>query len=210
MVNINEIFYSIQGESSRTGLPTVFIRLTGCPLRCVYCDTEYAFKGHNMLSIEQIMTQVKQYNTPYVCVTGGEPLAQKNCLDLLDVLAGKDYQVSLETSGSIDISKVNQAVMIVMDIKTPSSGESDKNLFSNINYLKGNDEVKFVIGNKEDFHWAIQIIKTNDLKAGILFSPIADILNPTQLADWILAANLNTVRLQIQLHKYLWDGIKGK
>lgn len=208
-LNINEIFYSIQGESSRTGLPTIFIRLTGCPLRCKYCDTEYGFKGNNMLSIEEILQQISPYKTPYVCITGGEPLAQKNCLNLLDVLVGQNYQVSLETSGSIDISKVNQKVMIVMDIKTPSSGESDKNLFSNIKYLKEKDEVKFVIGNHEDFDWSAHKIKQYHFNSEVLFSPVMDVQNETQLAEWILEKQLK-VRLQIQLHKQLWGDVAGK
>jgi len=154
-LNINEIFYSLQGEAREVGLPTVFVRLTGCPLRCTYCDTEYAFKGNNMLSIDQILTEIKQYNTRYVCVTGGEPLAQIDCHVLLDALIKDDYQVSLETSGSIDIGAVNPGVSVVMDVKTPSSNESKHNKYDNIAKLKLKDQLKFVIGSKEDFDWSV-------------------------------------------------------
>jgi 7-carboxy-7-deazaguanine synthase len=209
MLNINEIFYSLQGEAREVGLPTVFVRLTGCPLRCTYCDTEYAFKGNNPLSIDAILSEVKKYNTPYVCVTGGEPLAQINCHILLDRLIKEGYQVSLETSGSIDIGEVNPAVSVVMDVKTPSSNESDKNLYSNIDKLKSKDQIKFVIGSKADFDWSRGIVNQYPTQAGVLFSPVFDAVEPVQLADWILAQQLN-VRLQIQMHKLLWGEQKGK
>ncbi|HAO86330.1 MAG TPA: 7-carboxy-7-deazaguanine synthase QueE, partial [Gammaproteobacteria bacterium] len=154
-LNINEIFYSLQGEAREVGLPTVFVRLTGCPLRCTYCDTEYAFKGNNMLSIDEILAEVKQYNTRYVCVTGGEPLAQIDCHVLLDALIKDDYQVSLETSGSIDIGAVNSGVSIVMDVKTPSSNESKHNKYDNIAKLESKDQLKFVIGSQADFDWSV-------------------------------------------------------
>lgn len=208
-LNINEIFYSLQGEAREVGLPTAFIRLTGCPLRCGYCDTEYAFKGKNMMPIEAILTELKKYNTNYVCVTGGEPLAQKNCYELLDKLVDNGYQVSLETSGSIDINSVNDKVSVVMDIKTPTSGEADKNLWSNIDLLQEKDQLKFVIGSKADFDWCVDIIKTHPTSAGILFSPVFAAVNPTDLANWILKKHLN-VRLQVQLHKLLWGEVRGK
>jgi 7-carboxy-7-deazaguanine synthase len=209
MLNINEIFYSLQGEAREVGLPTVFVRLTGCPLRCTYCDTEYAFKGNNPLSIDAILSEVKKYNTPYVCITGGEPLAQINCHILLDRLIKEGCQVSLETSGSIDIGEVNPAVSVVMDVKTPSSNESDKNLYSNIDKLKSKDQIKFVIGSKADFDWSRGIVNQYPTQAGVLFSPVFDAVEPVQLADWILAQQLN-VRLQIQMHKLLWGEQKGK
>ena len=208
-LNIKEIFYSLQGEAREVGLPTVFIRLTGCPLRCTYCDTEYAFKGNNPLTIDEILSQVKQYNTKYVCVTGGEPLAQINCHILLDVLIKQDYQVSLETSGSIDIAQVNPLVSIVMDIKTPSSAESEQNKYDNIAKLTNKDQLKFVMGSRADFDWSINILKKYDTSAGVLFSPVFEQITPTQLADWILAEQLN-VRLQVQMHKLLWGNQPGR
>ena len=208
-LNIKEIFYSLQGEAREVGLPTVFIRLTGCPLRCTYCDTEYAFKGNNPLTIDEILSQVKQYNTKYICVTGGEPLAQINCHILLDVLIKQDYQVSLETSGSIDIAQVNPLVSIVMDIKTPSSAESEQNKYDNIAKLTNKDQLKFVMGSRADFDWSVDILKKYDTPAGVLFSPVFEQITPTQLADWILAEQLN-VRLQVQMHKLLWGDVPGK
>ena len=208
-LNIKEIFYSLQGEAREVGLPTVFIRLTGCPLRCTYCDTEYAFKGNNPLTIDEILSQVKQYNTKYICVTGGEPLAQINCHILLDALIKQDYQVSLETSGSIDIAQVNPLVSIVMDIKTPSSAESEQNKYDNIAKLTNKDQLKFVMGSRADFDWSIDILKKYDTSAGVLFSPVFEQITPTQLADWILAEQLN-VRLQVQMHKLLWGNQPGR
>ncbi|TEU23812.1 MAG: 7-carboxy-7-deazaguanine synthase QueE [Gammaproteobacteria bacterium] len=208
-LNINEIFYSLQGEAREVGLPTVFVRLTGCPLRCTYCDTEYAFKGKNILSIDEILTEVKQYNTRYVCVTGGEPLAQIDCHVLLDALIKNNYQVSLETSGSIDISAVNSAVSIVMDVKTPSSNESKHNKYSNIAKLKTKDQLKFVIGSQEDFDWSVEIMSQYPAQAGVLFSPVFEAVTPTQLADWILDKQLN-VRMQVQMHKLLWGDEPGR
>ena len=208
-LNINEIFYSLQGEAREVGLPTVFIRLTGCPLRCVYCDTEYAFKGNNLLSIDEIMSDVEQYNTSYVCVTGGEPLAQKSSLQLLDALVQKNYQVSLETSGSIDITPVNPQVSIVMDIKTPSSGESEQNLLDNIAQLQAKDQLKFVIGSREDFDWSVALLEKHPSSAEVLFSPVFGAVEPRELAQWILDQQLN-VRLQVQLHKLLWGDEQGR
>lgn len=208
-INISEIFYSLQGEALEVGLPTVFIRLIGCPLRCSYCDSEYAFYGKNLQNISQIIHQVKKYNTKYICVTGGEPLAQKNCQFLLDELVEQNYKVSVETSGSIDISVINLQVSIVMDIKTPSSNENEKNLLNNLRLLKSSDQLKFVIGNKADFDWSMNFLKQNSTIANVLFSPIANTLNPTDLANWILENQLN-VRMQVQLHKILWGDVAGK
>ena len=208
-LNITEIFYSLQGEAREVGLPTVFIRLTGCPLRCSYCDTEYAFKGNNLLSIDEIMAKVKQYSTPYICVTGGEPLAQINCHILLDTLVKEGCLVSLETSGSIDVGEVNPAVSIVMDVKTPSSNESHQNLYDNIEKLQTKDQLKFVIGSRQDFDWSVDIMTQYSTTAGVLFSPVFDQVSPTQLADWILDKQLN-VRMQVQMHKLLWGDEKGR
>ena len=208
-LNITEIFYSLQGEAKDVGIPTVFVRLTGCPLRCNYCDTTYAFKGNNPLSIGSVLAEVKQYNTNYVCVTGGEPLAQKNCLKLLDVLTDNNYKISLETSGSIDISPVNSGVSIVMDLKTPSSTECHQNRYENIALLREKDQLKFVIANRDDFNWCCDMLENNTTSAGVLFSPVYESLKPVDLADWILEKQLN-VRLQVQLHKILWGEEKGK
>ncbi|SGZ96741.1 Queuosine Biosynthesis QueE Radical SAM [Bathymodiolus thermophilus thioautotrophic gill symbiont] len=208
-LNINEIFYSLQGEAREVGLPTVFVRLTGCPLRCTYCDTEYAFKGNNLLRIDDIIAKIKSYQTKLVCVTGGEPLAQINCHILLDRLVKENYQISLETSGSIDITEVNPRVSIVMDVKTPDSGEADKNRYKNIEKLQAKDQLKFVIGSKSDFDWSVNILNKYPTPAGVLFSPTFGIVAPTQLADWILERQLN-VRLQLQLHKILWGDQQGK
>jgi 7-carboxy-7-deazaguanine synthase len=208
-LNINEIFYSLQGEAREVGFPTVFVRLTGCPLRCSYCDTEYAFKGNNLLSIDVILTEIKKYNTKFVCVTGGEPLAQINCHILLDRLVKENYQVSLETSGSIDIADINPGVSIVMDVKTPSSNESDKNLYDNIEKLELKDQLKFVIGSKADFDWSVALLSKHPTPAEVLFSPVFEAVEPMQLAQWILDGQLN-VRLQVQLHKLLWGDEKGK
>ena len=208
-LNINEIFYSLQGEAREVGFPTVFVRLTGCPLRCSYCDTEYAFKGNNLLSIDVILTEIKKYNTKFVCVTGGEPLAQINCHILLDRLVKENYQVSLETSGSIDIADINPGVSIVMDVKTPSSNESDKNLYDNIEKLELKDQLKFVIGSKADFDWSVALLSKHPTPAEVLFSPVFEAVKPMQLAQWILDGQLN-VRLQVQLHKLLWGDEKGK
>jgi 7-carboxy-7-deazaguanine synthase len=208
-LNITEIFYSLQGEAKEVGIPTVFVRLTGCPLRCNYCDTAYAFKGNNPLSIESIMEQVAKYNTRYVCVTGGEPMAQSNCLVLLDTLIEAGYKVSMETSGSIDISPVNNKVSVVMDLKTPSSTEQSQNRYENIALLERKDQLKFVIASRSDFDWCCSILKDNDVLSDVLFSPVYESLKPVDLADWILEKQLN-VRLQVQLHKLLWGDQKGK
>ena len=208
-LNITEIFYSLQGEAKEVGIPTVFVRLTGCPLRCNYCDTTYAFKGNNPLSIESIMEQVEKYNTHYVCVTGGEPMAQSNCLILLDTLIEAGYKVSMETSGSIDISPVNKKVSVVMDLKTPSSTEQSQNRYENIALLESKDQLKFVIASRSDFDWCCSILENYDVLSDVLFSPVYESLKPVDLADWILEKQLN-VRLQVQLHKLLWGDQKGK
>ena len=208
-LNITEIFYSLQGEAREVGIPTVFVRLTGCPLRCNYCDTAYAFKGNNPLSIEQILAEISKYKTHYVCVTGGEPMAQSNCLGLLDTLIEKGYKVSMETSGSIDISRVNKNVSIVMDLKTPSSTEQHQNRYENIALLENKDQLKFVIASRLDFDWCCGILEDHEILSDILFSPVYESLKPAQLADWILEKQLN-VRLQVQLHKILWGDEKGK
>ena len=208
-LNITEIFYSLQGEAKEVGIPTVFVRLTGCPLRCNYCDTAYAFKGNNPLSIQHILDEIAQYNTQYVCVTGGEPMAQSNCLKLLDALIDNDYKVSMETSGSIDIAPVNSKVSIVMDIKTPSSTEEHQNRYENLSILKNKDQLKFVIASRSDFDWCTKILENHEVESEVLFSPVYESLRPVELADWILEKKLN-VRLQIQLHKILWGDQKGK
>ena len=208
-LNITEIFYSLQGEAREVGIPTVFVRLTGCPLRCNYCDTAYAFKGNNPLSIQHILDEIAQYNTQYVCVTGGEPMAQSNCLKLLDALIDNDYKVSMETSGSIDIAPVNSKVSIVMDIKTPSSTEEHQNRYENLSILKNKDQLKFVIASRSDFDWCTKILENHEVESEVLFSPVYESLRPVELADWILEKKLN-VRLQVQLHKILWGDQKGK
>jgi 7-carboxy-7-deazaguanine synthase len=209
-LRISEIFYSLQGETSRVGLPTVFIRLTGCPLRCAYCDTAYAFTGGQNLSLANILQQAAQYDSRYVTVTGGEPLAQKNCLLLLRALCDAGYQVSLETSGAIDIAGVDARVMRVMDIKTPASGEVEKNRWENLTLLTQQDELKFVLCNEADYHWAKQVLQQHSLaeRCTVLFSPAHDELNATHLAEWILRDHL-PVRLQVQLHKILWNNVAG-
>lgn len=208
-LNINEIFYSLQGEAREVGLPTVFVRLTGCPLRCSYCDTQYAFKGNNLLSIRAILVEINKYNTKQVCVTGGEPLAQINCHILLDKLIQQGCQVSMETSGSIDIGDVNPKVSIVMDVKTPSSNESTQNRYDNIAKLQAKDQLKFVIGSRVDFDFSVDVLQQYPTTTEVLFSPVFGSIEPVQLAQWILDAQLN-VRLQVQLHKLLWDDAKGK
>jgi 7-carboxy-7-deazaguanine synthase len=210
-LRITEIFFSLQGETRTVGLPTVFIRLTGCPLRCGYCDSAYAFSGGDSLEIDEILRKTAAYNPRYVTVTGGEPLAQKACLELLQQLCDANYEVSLETSGAIDISRVDPRVVKVVDIKTPGSLEVDKNLFENINYLLPHDQVKFVICSREDYEWSKNILNQRQLfnKCEVLFSPSFTQQSPGELADWILADHL-PVRLQIQLHKYLWGDVPGR
>jgi len=211
LLRITEIFYSLQGESNTVGLPTVFIRLTGCPLRCVYCDTTYAFTGGKKIAIDAVIAQVEQYQSKYITVTGGEPLAQSGCLDLMTRLLDKGYVVSLETSGALDVSEVDLRVVKVMDLKSPSSGELNRNRYQNIDYLTAKDQLKFVIGNDEDYDWAKAVLTEYDLpnRCEILFSPVMGQQNPTELAEKILKDRL-PVRFQIQLHKILWDDTQGK
>lgn len=212
-LRITEIFYSLQGESKTVGLPTTFIRLTGCPLRCQYCDTEYAFQGGEWWSFGKIINEVKKYNTPYITLTGGEPLAQKASVALLKQLGDLGYKVSLETSGALDIQAVDPRVMKVMDLKTPSSNEEDKNNYTNLNFITEHDQIKFVICNREDYNWAVSIIEKYKLteKCEVLFSPVnlddsASIVK--DLANWILTDQL-AVRFQIQLHKMIWGNVPG-
>lgn len=211
MLKVNEIFYSIQGESTFAGLPCVFVRLTYCNLRCSYCDTEYAFYEGKDMSINEILGEVKNYNCNLVEVTGGEPLFQKESFELLTKLCDLGYTVLLETSGSISIENVDKRVIIIMDLKTPSSKMEKKNKYSNINYLKPNDEVKFVIGDRNDYEWAKNIINIYNLtsKCKVLMGVVFNELSNLDLAKWILEDKLN-VRFQIQLHKYIWSSeMKG-
>jgi len=209
-LKISEIFLSLQGEARSVGLPTVFVRLTGCPLRCNYCDTEYAFTGGEWHELEALLAQVSAYGVKQVCVTGGEPLSQANCLPFLTGLADLGLNVSLETSGALDISKVDERVSRVMDLKTPGSGEESKNRYENIDCLSQHDQVKFVLCSESDYRWAKETLKKQGLheRCEVLFSPSAEQLSATQLADWIIRDRLN-VRFQIQLHKYLWGDIAG-
>ncbi|MAZ69159.1 7-carboxy-7-deazaguanine synthase QueE [Porticoccus sp.] len=210
-VRITEIFYSLQGESSTVGLPTVFVRLTGCPLRCHYCDTEYAFYGGERRSIEQILEEVSTFKASRVCVTGGEPLAQKSCLSLLTALCDKGYQVSLETAGALSIAEVDPRVTKVVDLKTPASGEVNRNLYENIAYLKPSDQIKFVICDRRDYEWARMKLDELSLPGcvtDILFSPSFGQQDATELAEWVLNDRL-PVRFQLQLHKLLWKDAPG-
>ncbi len=209
-LRITEIFYSLQGESNTVGLPTVFVRLTGCPLRCGYCDTAYAFKGGQMMKLEDILNDVASYNARYVTVTGGEPLAQPNCLPLLTALCNAGYTVSLETSGALDVSQVDQRVVKVLDLKTPGSLEVAKNDYNNLQHLQAHDQIKFVICDQNDYQWAKAKLDEYNLRdKHILFSPSHEQLPSQQLAQWILDDRL-PVRMQIQLHKYLWDNEPGR
>lgn len=210
-LRITEVFYSLQGESRTVGLPTVFIRLTGCPLRCQYCDTSYAFTGGQWMSIDEVIARVQQYPSKWITVTGGEPLAQKNCLPLLSRLCDAGYLVSLETSGALPVKDVDPRVIKVMDLKTPGSGEVDRNLLENLDYLSPQDQIKFVICDEQDYHWALQIIEDYRLtdKCEVLMSPSYGQMNATQLADWILRDGLK-VRFQLQLHKILWGDEPGR
>jgi 7-carboxy-7-deazaguanine synthase len=208
-LRINEIFYSIQGESSRIGRPTVFVRLTGCPMRCTYCDTAYAFHAGQQQEIDEIIQEIQKFDTNYVTVTGGEPLAQKNCIELMNQLCALGYQVSLETGGGLDIKDVNSKVKIILDVKTPKSNEDKNNFWPNLANIKTTDEIKFVIQDYDDFSWSIDIIKQYQLnQQQILFSPVYKVLASEQLAEWILKHQLN-VRLQLQLHKILWGEKQG-
>ena len=210
-LRVSEIFHSLQGETSTVGLRTVFVRLTGCPLRCGYCDTSYAFKGGEWMALEQVLRRVADYLPQYVTVTGGEPLAQHGCIVLLGALCDAGYRVSLETSGALDISAVDPRVVRVMDLKTPGSGEMEKNLYSNIEQLKPQDQIKFVICDRTDYEWACEKVRQWSMseRCEVLFSPAQGSLNASDLADWIVGDRL-PVRLQIQLHKYLWGDVAGR
>lgn len=210
-LRVTEIFHSLQGESTRAGLRTVFVRLTGCPLRCTYCDTEYAFTGGRTLTLGAVLAEVARYDTPYVCVTGGEPLAQKHCLALLAALCEAGYQVSLETSGALDIAPVDERVARIMDIKTPDSGEVEKNRWENLASLRATDEVKFVLCSEADYRWACGVMERHGLVARcpVLFSPAWGRLEPRRLAEWMLRDRV-PARFQLQLHKILWGGEAGR
>ncbi|RZT76770.1 7-carboxy-7-deazaguanine synthase [Azospira oryzae] len=210
-LKISEIFYSLQGETSRTGLPTVFVRLTGCPLRCVWCDTAYSFSGGTLMSLPAILAEVARHPTKRVCVSGGEPLAQKNCLPLLTALCDAGCDVSLETSGALDVSGVDPRVSKIVDLKAPGSGEVERNLWSNLQYLTPHDELKLVLADRADYDWAVAQLRQHGLigRCPILMAPVQGSLEPGTLADWILADGL-PVRLQVQLHKLLWGNMRGK
>lgn len=211
ILRISEIFHSIQGESTRVGLPTVFIRLTGCPLRCVWCDTEYAFSGGESMTQEAVLERVAGCGCRTVCVTGGEPLAQKSCLALLTALCDAAYDVSLETSGALDLAEVDRRVVKIMDIKAPGSGEAGKNLWANLAHLTPLDEIKFVLASESDYDWARQVMQQKGLSGIclVLFAPVQSQLDPALLAGWILRDRL-PVRYQLQLHKILWGAARGK
>lgn len=210
-LRISEIFYSLQGESRSVGWPTVFVRLTGCPLRCHYCDTRYAFQGGEWRDLPDILADVAQYQPRFVCVTGGEPLAQKGCPDLLEALCDAGYEVSLETCGALDISAVDTRVVRVMDLKTPDSGEEGKNYWDNLQHLTAKDQIKFVLCSRQDYDWACEVIQRHQLGecCEVLMSPSFGALEPRQLAEWILQDRL-PVRFQLQLHKILWDEEQGR
>jgi 7-carboxy-7-deazaguanine synthase len=210
-LKLTEIFFSVQGEARSAGWPTVFVRLTGCPLRCQYCDTAYAFYGGQWWDIEAILTEVKQYNAKHVCVTGGEPLSQKRCITLLKKLCDQGYEVSLETSGAIDISEVDTRVSRVVDLKTPDSKEQHRNRLENIPLLTPHDQIKFVICSRNDYEWAKSMLVEHQLAArcDVLFSPSYTEIKPRDLAEWLLADKL-PVRFQMQLHKQLWGEETGR
>lgn len=210
-LKITEIFFSIQGESNTAGYPTVFVRLTGCPMRCSYCDTAYAFHGGTKHSLAEVLAEVGKYKSKHVTVTGGEPLAQPQCHDLMAALCDAGYSVSLETGGAMDISKVDKRVYVVLDIKTPASNEEPNNTYSNIEYIKPSDCFKFVICDEDDYRWSKKFVTEGKLneRCDVFFSPSADELSATDLADWIIRDQL-PVRLQIQLHKVLWANEAGR
>lgn len=210
-LRLTEIFFSLQGEASRAGLPTVFVRLTGCPLRCTWCDTTYSFTGGEAASIADVLAEVAKYPARQVCVTGGEPLAQKECLPLLTALCDAGNDVSLETSGALDIASVDSRVSCIMDLKAPDSGECARNRWENLASLDARDEIKIVIASRADYEWAREVLSSRALNGlcPVLFSPAQGKVEPRDLAEWILADGLN-VRFQMQLHKLLWGNMQGK
>jgi 7-carboxy-7-deazaguanine synthase len=210
-LKVTEIFHSLQGEALQIGLPTVFVRLTGCPLRCTYCDSEYAFYGGEWMHYDEILAEIRKYHTKYVCVTGGEPLAQKRCKKFLKILCDAGFTVSLETSGAMDIARADRRVSRVMDLKTPASREQSSNRWENLSELTGNDQIKFVICSRADYEWAREQVSGQDLGSycEVLFSPAWGLQDPTELAEWILEDHL-PVRFQLQLHKLLWGDEPGK
>jgi 7-carboxy-7-deazaguanine synthase len=210
-LKLTEVFLSIQGEADSVGWPTVFVRLTGCPLRCQYCDTAYAFQGGEWYTLAQISEQVKSFGARHVCVTGGEPLAQKNCVELLRMLSDAGYRVSLETSGAIDIADVDARVVRVVDVKTPCSGELHRNRYENLDLLRAEEQIKFVICSRADFEWARDLVRERELmqRCTVLFSPSHGQIEARDLAQWILDERVG-VRLQVQLHKYLWGDVAGR
>jgi 7-carboxy-7-deazaguanine synthase len=210
-LKLTEIFYSLQGEADTAGIPTTFIRLTGCPLRCQYCDTAYAFHGGDWWELPEILAQVREQGAQYVCVTGGEPLAQKNCLQLLQQLCAQGYRVSLETSGAMALAEVDARVVLVVDVKTPGSGEESRNRYAELTRLTAKDLIKFVICSRQDYEWSVAKVRELglDSRCTVLFSPSHEELAARDLADWVLQDRL-PVRFQIQLHKYLWGNARGK
>lgn len=210
-LRVTEIFASIQGESTRAGQPTVFVRLTGCPLRCAWCDTEYAFRGGTRMSEDDILAAIARHNLPTVCITGGEPLAQRAVLGLMHRLCNMGYRVSIETCGALDIAEMDARVVRVLDWKAPSSGECDKNRLENLRHLRASDEIKFVLADEADYRWACAQIRQHRLadRCTLLFSPVAGHLSPAALAEWIVRDRL-PVRFQLQLHKVLWQDARGK
>lgn len=210
-LRITEIFRSLQGEGRHTGLPTCFVRLTGCPLRCHYCDTAYAFQGGERMAIEDILDDVAQRNVRHVCVTGGEPLAQPGCSELLSVLCDAGYHVSIETSGAIDFRGIDARVLRVVDIKTPASGEADRQLWEALGSLRADEQVKFVVSSRADYDWALQTMRDQlaECAAEVLLSPAVPMLAPAQLADWVVE-DAPPARFQVQLHKMLWGDVAGR
>jgi 7-carboxy-7-deazaguanine synthase len=211
VLRVSEIFHSLQGETSRVGLPTVFVRLTGCPLRCTWCDTTYAFSGGESMARDEILRRVATFNCRIVCVTGGEPLAQKACIELLAALCAAGYSVSLETSGALDIGGVDPRVSRIVDLKAPGSGESAKNRWENLDLLTPQDELKFVLASREDYDWAVSACRQHRLfaRCPVLFAPVQGQLDPAQLAQWLLDDTL-PARFQLQLHKVLWGNSPGR
>lgn len=210
-VKLTELFLSIQGEADAVGWPTVFVRLTGCPLRCGYCDTAYAFSGGDWATLDEVTERVAAFGVQHVCVTGGEPLAQKGAFPLLTALCDRGHRVSLETSGAIDIAEVDPRVVKVMDLKTPASGEMHRNRLENLSFIQPRDQIKFVVCDRADYEWSRRMVAEHSLdsRCTVLFSPGHDTLPPQQLAEWLLEDRL-PVRLQVQLHKYLWGNARGR